>query len=108
MREGEQKAEILYITMSSDLEKYKNRSSAVAFNEHNEKMLREYGIALENMNITRERLEHCVRTEGVNMMTNCKDIREKYFALCNDRFRGMIFPEDRQPENREVPGLHKS
>jgi len=88
--------------------RYKDRSSVVAFNERNEAMIREYGIALEQMNITRERLEHCVRTEGVNSMTECKEIREKYFALCNDRFRGMKFPEGIEPANREVPGLYKS
>ena len=88
--------------------RYKDRSSVIAFNERNEQMIREYGIALEHMNIIRERLEHCVRTEGVNSMTECKDLREQYFALCNDRFRGMQFPPDAQPKNRDVPGLFKS
>jgi len=68
-------------------------------------MVREYQVAIESMNLLRERLAHCVRTEGVNAALNCKELREKYFALCNDRFKGMIFPEDAQPLNREVPGL---
>jgi hypothetical protein len=87
-------------------EKYKDRSSVVAFNERNEAMVREYGIAMEAMQVARERLEHCVRSEGVNMMTNCKAEREKYWVLCNDRFRGMIFPEGAEPTNRAVPGLY--
>ena len=98
--------ELLFFNMADN--RFKDRSSVVGFNERNENMVREMGIALEHMNITRERLEHCVRTEGVNMMTNCKDIREKYFALCNDRFRGMKFPEGAEPANREVPGLYKN
>jgi hypothetical protein len=93
------------IPVSMDNEYLKDRSSVVAFNERNEQMVREYQIAIENMEIQRERLADCVRTEGVNQMTACKDQREKYFALCNDRFKGMIFPEDAQPANRGVPGL---
>ena len=88
-----------------DAENLKDRTTVVAFNERNEQMVREYQIAIEGMAIQRERLEDCVRKEGVNQMTACKDIREKYFALCNDRFKGMIFPEDSQPNNRDVPGL---
>ncbi len=88
-----------------DAENLKDRATVVAFNERNEQMVREYQIAIENMTIQRERLEDCVRAEGVNQMTACKDLREKYFALCNDRFKGMIFPEDSQPNNRNVPGL---
>ena len=33
----------------------------VAFNERNEQMVREYQIAIENMEIQRERLADCVR-----------------------------------------------
>jgi len=88
----------------ADAETWKDRSSVVGFNERNEQMTREYQIAMENMNIQRERLAHCTRTEGVNMMTNCKEIREKYMALCNDRFHGMIFPPDTKV-NRDQPGL---
>ena len=91
-----------------DNENFKDRSSVVAFNERNEQMVREYQIAIENMEIQRERLADCVRKETVNQMTACKDLREKYFALCNDRFKGMVFPEDSQPNNRDVPGLTTS
>ena len=84
---------------------FKDRSGPVAFNVRNEQLVREYQIAIEGMNVVRERLAHCVRTEGVNQMAACKELREKYWALCNDRFRGMVFPEDSQPDNRLVPGL---
>ena len=80
-------------------------NGVVAFNVRNEQLVREYQIAIEGMTLVRERLAHCVRTEGVNQVANCKELREQYFALCNDRFRGMIFPEDSQPVNRFVPGL---
>lgn len=82
-----------------------DRSSPVAFTKRNEELVREYQIAIEGMTLIRERLAHCARTEGVNQVANCKELREQYFALCNDRFRGMIFPEDSQPPNRFVPGL---
>ena len=59
----------------------------------NEKLTREYQIAVEGMDIIRDRLAHCVRTEGVNQFENCKELRLKYFDLCNDRFHGMIFPK---------------
>lgn len=84
---------------------FKDRSSPYAFNVRNEQLIREYQIAIEGMEIVRERLAHCVRTEGVNQFVNCAELREKYSALCNDRFKGMIFPEDAQPANRLVPGL---
>jgi len=84
---------------------FKDRTSVVEFNKRNEALVREYQIAIEGMTLIRERLAHCVRTEGVNHATNCKELREKYWALCNDRFRGMQFPESAQPENRLVPGL---
>ena len=84
---------------------FKDKSSPVAFNVRNEQLVREYQIAIEGMALVRERLAHCVRTEGVNSVANCKELREKYWALCNDRFRGMVFTEDAQPDNRFVPGL---
>ena len=87
---------------------FKDRSGPVAFNVRNEALVREYQIAIEGMGLVRERLAHCVRTEGVNAVANCKELREKYWALCNDRFRGMVFPEDAQPDNRFVPGLVQS
>ena len=68
-------------------------------------MVREYQIAIEAMNLLNERLGHCVRTEGVNQFTNCEELRNKYFALCNDRYRGMLMPPDAPEINRQVPGL---
>jgi hypothetical protein len=75
------------------------------FYQRNEDLIREQQIALQAMRITGERLAHCFRTEGVNQFANCKDIREKYWALCTDRYRGMIFPAGEEPKNRQVPGL---
>ena len=62
----------------------------------NEKLVRENQIAVEGMDIIRKRLEHCALTEGVNQFENCQEIRHKYFDLCNDRFRGMRFPEGKK------------
>lgn len=84
---------------------FKDRSNPVNFNIRNEQLVREYQIAIEGMGLVRERLAHCARTEGVNQVVNCKELREQYYALCQDRFRGMVFPEDAQPDNRFVPGL---
>jgi hypothetical protein len=90
-----------------------------------EQMIREYQIALEGfisyrfspfflslimvigMDIIRKRLQYCINKAGVNQFENCRDLREKYFALCTDRFHGMIFPPGCEPLNREVPGLVK-
>lgn len=88
-----------------DQPSFKDRSSLYDFNVRNENLVREHQIAIENMGLVRERLAHCARTEGVNQFVNCKELREKYFALCNDRFNGMIFPENAQPISRQVPGL---
>lgn len=93
--------------MSDNPNRYKDRSNVINFVERNQQMVREYQIAIEGMNLVRERLADCVRREGVNQMTGCKELREQYFALCEDRFRGMIFPEGAEPTNRDVPGLIK-
>ena len=73
--------------------------------EKKEKLTRECAIAVEHMNELRERLADCVRRETVNQFVNCKELREQYFALCTDRYRGMVFPPGFEPTNREVPGL---
>jgi hypothetical protein len=73
----------------------------------NEKFVREYQIAIEGMNVIKERLAHCARTEGVNQFENCKELREKYYALCSDRFHGMIFPPGLESLNRSLPGIKK-
>ena len=74
------------------------------YNARNEAVVREYQIAIEGMRLVRERLADCVRHEGVNQFVNCKELREQYWALCNDRYRGMVFPEGSEPKNRNVPG----
>ena len=84
----------------------RDRSGVVAYHVRNEQLAREQQIATEYMGVIRERLAHCVRTEGVNQFQYCKELRETYLALCNDRFHGMIFPEDAQPSSRNVPGLY--
>ena len=82
-----------------------DRSSPFAFHVRREALAREYQVAIEGQKLVRERLAECFRVEGVNQFVNCKDLRLQYMALCNDRFHGMIFPEDAQPNNRKVPGL---
>ena len=74
---------------------FDKQSSSTLFEQStlNEKLVREYQIATEGMVVIKERLAHCARSEGVNQFENCKELREKYFTLCNDRFHGMIFPE---------------
>ena len=76
-----------------------DRSSANAFHERNEILAREYMVAVEGMHIIGEKLAHCFRTEGVNHYVNCRELREKYAALCKDRFRGMVLPQE--VENRD-------
>lgn len=93
--------------MSEENKNFRDNLSPYDYNVRQEKIVREYQIAIENMAIVRERLAECVRTEHVNSFVKCKDLREKYFALCQDRYRGMLFPEELQPKNRVVPGLTK-
>lgn len=83
----------------------KDYSSSYNFFVRNDRMVREYHIALEEMALVREELSECVRTETVNQFVYCKDLREKYFALCKDKYRGMVMPPDSKPMNRQVPGL---
>ena len=82
-----------------------NDRSPAEFYQRNEDIIREQQIAIESMRMVGERLAHCFRTEGVNQFANCKALREQYWALCNDRYRGMIFPAGEEPSNRQVPGL---
>ena len=83
------------------------RDNSSPYNHHvrNELLTREYQIALESKAALREKLAHCVRTETVNQFTHCKELREEYFALCQDKYRGMIFPPGQEPKSRTVPGL---
>lgn len=82
----------------------RSHAGIAEYNARNEAVVREYQIAVEGMRLVRERLTDCVRHEGVNQFVNCKELREQYWALCNDRYRGMVFPEGSEPKNRNVPG----
>jgi hypothetical protein len=89
----------------SDKYNLKDYSSPYNFHLRNDQLVREYQISIENMSMVRQELSECVRTEGINHFVNCKELRQKYFELCNDKFRGMVMPPDSKPMNREVPGL---
>ncbi len=91
--------------MSEDNSNFRGKLNPYDYNVRQEKLVREYQVAIENMAIVRERLADCVRTEHVNSFVKCKDLREKYFSLCQDRYRGMLFPEGLEPTNRQVPGV---
>jgi hypothetical protein len=86
----------------------KSAASPFEYNVEQDKLIKEYQISIEAMAILRKDLAHCVRTETVNQFINCKDLREKYFSLCTDKYKGMIFPAGSEPINREVPGLVKT
>lgn len=83
----------------------KDRSSVLAFHVRNEQLVRENEIAIQYQNIVRERLAHCARTEGLNQFIGCKDLREQYLAIVQDRYKGAIFPEGCEPLNRSVPNM---
>lgn len=89
----------------TDKTNLKDYSSPANFHLRNDQLVREYQISLENMHLIRRDLSECVRSEGVNQFVNCRELREKYWALCQDRFRGMVMPPDAKDINREVPGL---
>lgn len=86
--------------------KYKlNTASPFEFHERKRQMVFEYQIAVEQKAIIRDQLAECARTENVNQFRNCRELREKYLALQRDRYHGMLFPEDLQPTNRDLPGV---
>lgn len=89
----------------SDKYNLKDYSTPYNFHLRNDQILREYQIGIEEMNLLRKEMAHCFRTEGVNQFNNCKELREKYVGLCQDRFRGMLMPPDSLPMDRTVPGL---
>lgn len=92
--------------MSGEGIKYKlNSESPYDYHVKKGQLVKEYQIAVETMNIVREELAECVRSEGVNQFRNCRELREKYMQLQRDRYHGMVFPEDLQPASREIPGL---
>eukprot|EP00608_Synchroma_pusillum_P009778 CAMPEP_0198422672 /NCGR_PEP_ID=MMETSP1452-20131203/2551_1 /TAXON_ID=1181717 /ORGANISM="Synchroma pusillum, Strain CCMP3072" /LENGTH=105 /DNA_ID=CAMNT_0044142947 /DNA_START=94 /DNA_END=411 /DNA_ORIENTATION=+ len=83
------------------------RNSAANYHLTRAVLAREYLIAVERMKIVREDLKVCVLREGVNQYHNCRELRERYFNLCMDRFRGMTLPPgfEPTPEQRQIPGL---
>ena len=91
--------------MAESQPSFKDTSSGYNYNIRQDQLVRENQIAVENMQLVRERLAHCARTEGVNQFSNCKELREKYLVLCRDRFKGMVFPPNAQPLNRSTPGM---
>ena len=76
--------------------------------ERKDLLIREKLIADEYNKVMQERVAECFRKEGINSAVNCKDLREKYWALCMDRYNGMLFPPDAQPRSRILPGIHTS
>lgn len=87
--------------------RYNLRDYSTPYNYHfrNDQLVREYQIAIENMNLVRRELSECVRNETVNQFVYCRDLREKYFALCQDRYHGMLLPPDHKVTDRSVRGL---
>jgi hypothetical protein len=69
-----------------------------------EQLARETTIATETMQLIREQLADCVRNNFVNMYSECKDLREQYFALCTDKHKGKLVPPgvERSPV---LPGI---
>lgn len=93
--------------MSGEPKKFRNAESPYDYHTKSEQLVREYQISLESMALVRQRLADCARTEAVNQFVNCKELREKYAALCKDNYRGMVMPPDFEPTSREIPGLTK-
>ncbi len=91
----------------NNYDSFRNKISPYENKVRHDKYAREYQIAVEGMALVRERLSECVREETVNQFTACKDLRERYFALCIDRHHGMLFAPGEEPLNREVPGIMK-
>eukprot|EP01039_Chlorochromonas_danica_P003818 gene3818-4168_t len=93
--------------MSDDYSQFRNKLSPYDNKVRTDKYAREFQIAVENMAVVRERLSDCIRTETINQFTACKELREKYFALCIDRFHGMLFAPGEEPVNRALPNITK-
>lgn len=82
-----------------------DKSSTYAYYIRQDQLAKEYQIGIESVNLLREDLRNCIRSEGVNQFVNCKELREKYAAVCKDNFHGMIFPEGLEPKTRNIRGL---
>ena len=83
----------------------KGELSPYEYYVRNEQLVREAQIAGQTAQLLREKLAHCVRTEGLNSNVACYDLRKQYFELLSDRYRGMIFPEGSEPVNRKMPNF---
>ena len=84
-----------------------DRSTPANYAIRNEQIIRENQIAIETMNIVRKQLAECYRRENVNHVANCKDIREKYWGMCIDKNKGMLFPPGSGPDGPILPGYMK-
>lgn len=63
----------------------------------------EHLVAAERLSVLREKITECVRTQGVNQFTECKELRERYFKLCMDNYSGELFPPMTNPTRRTLP-----
>lgn len=74
-------------------EEWNNREKTIAH-------IKEDFIAHATLEIMQDKLKVCYRTHGVNHGIMCKDLREEYMNLMMDRYKGQLFPDDSQPNNR--------
>ena len=65
--------------------------------------VKEEAVAQATLGIMQDKLAVCYRTHGVNQGIMCKQLRDEYMSLMMDGFKGQLFPEDRQPPNRDHP-----
>jgi hypothetical protein len=80
-------------------------SSPYNFQVRNGQISKEIQIGIEEMGLVTEELSDCVRRENVNQFVNCRELREKYFLLCQDRLRGALIPPDAKVYSRNLPGI---
>ena len=79
---------------------FMDNSSVYNHTVRKDQVIREYQVALEEFDMVRTELAHCVRTHGVNNFVICRDLRTKYLKLQEDRYKGTIFPEDFEADRR--------
>ena len=64
---------------------FMDNSSIYNHTVRKDQVIREYQVALEEFDMVRSELAHCVRTHGVNNFVICRDLRTKYLKLQEDR-----------------------
>ena len=84
-----------------------DRATPANFAVRSEQIIRENQIAIETLHIIRKQLAECTRRENINQAANCREVREKYWALCLDKNKGMLFPPGTGPESPILPGYMK-